>query len=68
MIFFMTFLKTLFDFAVKVIKYVFKRLNKYSEKLDLTIDTADIIISFSWLILLPILHWSDFQSVIMAIK
>ena len=67
MIFFITFLKTLIDLTLKVLRYIFKKLNKYSEKLDLTIELTDIIFVLSWLILLPILHWSDIQSIIIKI-
>ena len=68
MIFFTTFLKTLIDLTLKVLRYIFTKLNKYSEKLDLAIELTDIILVLSWLILLPILHWSDIQSIIETIK
>ena len=68
MIFFTTFLKTLINLTLKVLRYIFKKLNKYSEKLDLAIELTDIILVLSWLILLPILHWSDIQSIIETIK
>ena len=68
MVFFTTFLKTLIDLTLKVLRYIFTKLNKYSEKLDLAIELTDIILVLSWLILLPILHWSDIQSIIETIK
>jgi len=47
MIFFTTFLKTLIDLTLKVLRYIFKKLNKYSEKLDLAIELTDIILVLS---------------------
>lgn len=51
-------------FVLKALKYIFTRLNKYTSKRKLIIETADVILLFCWLVLLPVLHWSNIQAYI----
>lgn len=56
MIFFLNFINNLLMFTLKFLRYVFTKNDTYTEKRKHTIETADVIFSLIWLILLPILN------------